>query len=147
MGRLTQVNRTRVAHTCRAHTWLLVSILCVTAAVGHSLRLCFCSSLAIQSATLTTVMSKSKTLDQTAEVCAGGSIDSVPPSSTESSPSTQPPMQVVRLADLEGTVQSLVTRALEKSSATEVNPASGGKKKKMKKRGRVLLPGDLVCLE
>ena len=48
MGQLTQVNRTRVAHACRAHTWLLVSILCVTVAVGHSLRLCFRSSLAIR---------------------------------------------------------------------------------------------------
>jgi len=78
------------------------------------------------SATLTTVMSKSKTLEQTTDVRAGDSIDSVPRSSAESGPSTQPPMQVVRLADLEATVQALVTRALEKSSSAEVNPASGG---------------------
>ena len=57
-------------------------------------------------------MSKSKTLEQTTDVRAGDSIDSVPRSSAERGPSTQLPMQVVRLADLEATVQALVTRAL-----------------------------------
>jgi len=69
-------------------------------------------------------------LDQTVDVRMGNSVDSIPRSSVEGGPSTQPPMQVVRLADLEVTVQSLVTTSLEKLSAEEVNSASGGEQKK-----------------
>jgi len=60
----------------------------------------------------------------------GDSVDSIPRSSVEDGPSTKPQMQVVRLADLEVTVQSLVTTYLEKLSAKEINSASGGEQEK-----------------
>ena len=76
----------------------------------------------------------------------GDSVDSIPRSSVEGGPSTQPLMQVVWLANLEVKVQSLVTMSLEKLSAKEVNSASGGEREIKMGRGGGLLPGDLVHL-
>ena len=101
--------------------------MCVAAARGASLSSgCVFSIFTVDCNSLATATSTPS--DHTTAAGTDEGVNPAPPPDAESGSSSQPRVKVVRLADLEANVDSLVAKPLGKSLGSEVNPAPQGER-------------------